>query len=412
MAGLRVAYILLWFPKPSETFILDEVNTLYRLGLDLTVFTLYGPQNPALVLGMAPLLPPVQHLALTSFRVIARVLFQEAVKLKSRWGPQAWPFVARVLVRRWRSLETMGEACLATLAGVHLATLFKDAGIDHIHAPWADGAATAAWVAHRLSGIPFSFCARAHDIYPADGALLEKLAAAAMVRTENHANIQYLTDMAPQEAGKLINLYPGVPLQANARPSRPAPPPYRLLAMGRFVPKKGFRVLLESCRLLADTGVDFRLTLAGDGPERPRIQKLIRKYGLEGRLTLPGFCPHRQVPLLFQEAHLFIMPSLITPCGDRDGIPTVILEALLHEVPVVATAVSGIPEVVRPDETGWLVAPGNTQALAQAMLEALGDQRECRRRAQSGRALIEQEFVSLKNYAVLKTCFERMPRPV
>jgi len=408
MPGPRVAYILPWFPKPSETFILDEVNTLCRLGLDLTVYTLYGPQDPRLVGGMAPSLAPVNRLGLPLLKKLAH----EAINLKSNWGSQARPFVIRVLARRWRSLETMGEAFWAALAGVYLARSFQSAEIDHIHAPWASGPATAAWVASRLSGIPFSFCGRAHDVFPDDGALVEKLTDAVMVRTENQAVKRHLATLAPPAAGKLVNIYPGAPLMPIPEPSRPVPPPYHLLALGRFVPKKGYPLLLESCRRLADLGVDFRLTLAGDGPERPQIQKLISKYGLEPRVRLPGFLPHRQVPSLFQNAHLFIMSSLIAPSGDRDGIPTVILEALMHEVPVVASAVSGIPEVIRPGETGWLVPPGDSRALAQAVMEALTNPQESRRRAQSGRELVKREFASQKNYAKLKACFERLARTV
>ena len=89
----------------------------------------------------------------------------------------------------------------------------------------------------------------------------------------------------------------------------------------------------------------------------------------------------RQVSRLLAETHLFVMPSIVAPSGDRDGTPTVIAEALLHEVPVVATRVCGIPEMVRPGETGWLVPPEDPQALAQAISQALADPAEAHRRA-------------------------------
>lgn len=404
MSGPRVAYILLWFPEPTQTFILDEVNTLVQLGLDLEVFTLYGPLPHRRVAGMAPVMAPVRPLGLPALGKI----MQEVINLKGNWGSQAGPFLAQALARRWRSLETAGEALWAGLAGVHLARHFLAAGIDHIHAPWANGPATAAWVASHLSGIPFSFCGRAHDLYPEDGALKEKLAAAVLVRTNNQANERYLAGIAPAQAHKLLTIYNGVPLRPAPALDPPAPPPFRLLALGRMVFKKGFRILLESCRQLADKGVDFHLTLAGDGPQRRQLKALARKSGLGEQVSLPGFVPHRQVPTLFQQAHLFIMPSVITPSGDRDGIPNVILEALLHEVPVVATAVSGLPEVIRPGETGWLVPPGDPRALAQAVMEALTDPVEARRRARAGRELVAREFNSQKNYGQLKACFEKV----
>ncbi len=402
MAGLRAAYILLWFPEPSQTFVLDEVNTLVRQGLDVRVYTLYGPRPAAAVAGMGQVLAPVHHLGTAALRV----LIPDLLRLDRVWGPGAHKFLSEVAVRRWRSLETTGEALWACLAGVHLAGIMAADGIDHIHAPWADGPATAAWVASRLSGIPFSFCAHAQDIYPPDGALLEKISAAAFVRTENRSNLRYLTALFPRTEEKLVNIYPGAPMEKAPRQAFPVSPPFRLLAVGRFVKKKGFPLLLEACRLLAEQGVDFHLTLAGDGPERPHISKLVKEYHLNSRVELPGFLPHHRISDLLEQAHLFIMPSMVAPSGDRDGIPTVILEALLHEVPVVATEVSGIPEVIIPGNTGWLTPPEDSQALAQDMFAALSDLTEARRRAEAGRALVVREFDSGKNYGRLKARFE------
>jgi len=407
MPGPRVAYLLLWFPEPSQTFVLDEVNTMVRLGLDVRVYSLYGPRPPNRLAGMAEVLAPVHHLGLAATGTLGRDL----VRLRRTWGPEAARFLRQVAVRRWRSLETGGEALWACLAGVYLAGIMRAEGIDHIHAPWADGPATAAWVVSRLSGIPFSFCAHAQDIYPPDGALLEKISAAAFVRTENRSNLRYLSGLFPQIAGKMVNIYPGAPLAKAQVEPIPASPPFRLLAVGRFVRKKGFSLLLEACRLLAAQGVDFQLTLAGDGPERPQLVKLVREYNLTGRVELPGFVAHRQISRLLQQAHLFIMPSLVAPSGDRDGIPTVILEALLQEVPVVATEVSGIPEVVIPGDTGWLTPPEDPEALARDMLAALSDPAEARRRAQAGGALVAREFDSKTNYGRLKVLFEGATRP-
>jgi glycosyltransferase involved in cell wall biosynthesis len=101
------------------------------------------------------------------------------------------------------------------------------------------------------------------------------------------------------------------------------------------------------------------------------------------------------------------MPSVIDPFGNRDGIPNVIMEALVNEVPVVASAVSGIPEVVLPGETGWLAPPNAPQALAQAVMEALSHPGEARSRARAGRELVTREFDSRKNYGELKDCLER-----
>ncbi len=402
LPGLRVAYLLLWFPEPSQTFVLEEVNTLVRLGLEVRVYTLYGPRRPTRTAGMARVLAPVRHLGVPA----AGKLLRDLAHLGRDWGPGAGQFLRQVLLRRWRSLETAGEALWAAVAGVHLAKEFRITGIGHIHAPWADGPATAAWVASHLSGIPFSFSARARDLHPPDGALLEKLAAASLVRTNTRAHERYLAGLAPRETAKIVNIYNGVSLAPEPAPPRRRQPPFRLLALGRLVPKKGYAVLLAACRLLAREGFDFHLTLAGDGPERQQLRRLIGRYGLQGRVALPGFVPHREVPHLFREADLFIMPSLITPSGDRDGIPNVVLEALLHEVPVVASEISGLPEVIRPGATGWLTRAADPESLARAVQEAAADPREARRRALAGRDLVAREFDSRRNYTRLKALFD------
>ncbi len=401
-----MAYILLWFPEPSQTFVLEEVNTLVRLGLEVRVYTLYGPRPLARIAGMAKVLAPVSHLGLPA----AGRLIKDLMRLERDWGPATGRWLRQVLFRRWRSLETAGEAFWAALAGVHLAGRFQAEGIRHIHAPWADGPATAAWVASRLSGIPFSFSARARDLHPPDGALAEKLAAASLVRTNTRANEDYLTGLAPREAAKIVNIYNGVSLAPQPAPERAWQPPFRLLALGRLVPKKGYDILLAACRRLAQEGFNFHLTLAGDGPERHKLRQLIDRYSLREKVTLPGFVPHREVPRLLREADLFLMPSLITPSGDRDGIPNVVLEALLHEVPVVATEVSGLPEVIRPPQTGWLAPPADPEALARTVREACADQAEARRRALAGRKLVAREFDSVRNYSKLKRLFEGLLR--
>jgi colanic acid/amylovoran biosynthesis glycosyltransferase len=402
MPGPRVAYILLWFPEPTQTFVLDEVNSLVRLGLDVKVYTLFGPRPAASLAGMAPVLAPVHHLGIPAMGVGIRDL----VRALLIWGRKVLPFMLHVLLRRWRSLETWGEALWAGCSGAHLAEVMTADGIDHIHAPWANGPATAAWVASTLSGIPFSFSGRAHDLYPPDGALEEKMGAASFVRTNARINQRYLAGLFPHLAAKVVNVYNGISLAVPAGLRHRSGPPFQLLALGRLVPKKGFGVLMQACRRLADEGVDFHLTLAGDGPERGEMRRLVRQLGLGYRVSLPGAVPHREVARLLSQADLLVTPSLIAPSGDRDGIPNVILEALFFEVPVVASAVSGIPEVVRPGETGWLTEPGDPEALARTVAEALADPAEARRRARAGRDLVVREFDSLRNYAFLKARFE------
>jgi colanic acid/amylovoran biosynthesis glycosyltransferase len=403
MPQVRVAYILLWFPEPSQTFVLNEVNTLGRLGLDLKVYTLYGPR-PAdgRVSHLAPVTAPVQRLGLAA----AGPLLQDLLHLRRHFGPQAVSFLAWVLLRRWRSLETGGEAVWAALAGVHLARRLAADQITHIHAPWADGPATAAWVASHLSGIPFSFSARAGDVFPPDGALLEKIGAAAFIRTNNRANTSYLAGLAPGVSRKVHLVYNGVALEECRPAPAPMAPPVKILALGRFARTKGYDVLLHAARLLEAAGLDFHLTLAGAGLRGPQLKYLTRKLGLTSRVSFPGFIHYDRVPALFAGADVFVMPSVVHSSSDQDGIPNVIMEALLHRLPVVASDVAGINEVIRDRDTGLLVPQKDPAALARAITAMLGDREAALAMAARGREQVLRQFDTEANHRQLLALFQ------
>jgi glycosyltransferase involved in cell wall biosynthesis len=402
----RLAYILLWFPKPSETFIFKEVATLWEMGLDLKVYTLYGRLTGNLSAEMRAASGRAARLGLPYLKRFPADLAYWLRRRPMRTGR----LIRAVLLRRPRGWEKTGENFWALVCAFGLARRFERDGIEHLHAPWANGPATAAWLASRLTGRPFSFTARAWDIYPPDNLLAHKLAAATFVRSETGHNIPYLQSLSGAAAGKFNLTYNGVTLPVSA----PAPvrlkPPYRLFALGRFVGKKGFRYLLEACGRLRDQGVDFRLTLAGGGPEMGRLKRLARRLGLEGRVLFPGFVSHDRVPGLFQAADLFIMPSIVDASGDRDGIPLVMMEALAHRVPVVATAVSGIPELIRDRETGRLVPEKNPAALAAAIRDLLTDRPEALRLAEAGRRLILERFDPRTNFRRVADLFIRHHR--
>src|SRR5512139_1168865 len=175
----RIAYILLWFPKPSETFIFREVVNLWRMGFPIKVFALYGELTEQLSPEMAEVSPRVERLGRPWMKTAAR-----DVAYWRRCKPDVTTDLFRTIpFRKWSSFELAGENIWAFFCGFTLARRFEEQNIEHIHAPWANGPATAAWVASKLTGIPFSFMGRACDIFPPDGALAEKIRDSAFVRT-------------------------------------------------------------------------------------------------------------------------------------------------------------------------------------------------------------------------------------
>ena len=398
---LKTAFVAHWFPKPSETFVFREIKGLWEQGLPLKVFSLYGPLKEDLSPEMRAARLPVERLGAAG---LGRVIRAAGPRLLGLPGP-ARRLIRPMLPGRWRDLELAGENLWALGAGTWLAQRCVEDGVGHIHAAWASGPATSAWVASLLSGIPFSFSARAVDIYPPDKALAAKIRAAAFIRTESRATPAHLHRLAPGCGDKIfpvpspLTLDPGPAVQPRFQP------PFRLLAVGRLVRKKGFEFLLRACGLLAREGWDFCLDLVGWGPEGRRLVSLARRLGLEGRVSFAGFVSHDRMAAYYKGADLFVMPSLVLPRGDRDGLPNALVEALAHGLPVVAADVSGIREVVRSNETGVLVDRASPGELARAVSGLLEDREKALAMGREGRGLVSRIFDPEQNARRLMDLF-------
>ena len=404
MTQTKLAYILLWFPKPSETFIFREVMNLWKMDASITVYTLYGELNKWLSPEMASVSHRVKRLGISFLKRFPSdlIYWKKRCPEVTKWLFQTIPF------RRWRSLEVGGENIWAFFCGFTLARQFLEDGIDHIHAPWANGPATAAWTASRLTGIPFSFMGRAVDIYPPDGALKEKILDSAFVLTNPKVNVDYLKSFAGTATEKIFLTYDPYPLSNYRMAPVDMQAPFQILALGRFARFKGFDVLLRAARILVDAGLDFHLTLAGAGAKGLQLKYLHKRLGLGDRVSFPGFITYDRVSDLFCTADVFVMPSVIHSTGERDGIPNVLVEALLHRLPVVATDVAGLGEVVRNGETGYLIPQSDPAALAQAIMKITSDRKSALEMAENGRKLILKEFDPERCHGELLQLFNKL----
>ncbi|WP_243362401.1 glycosyltransferase [Fundidesulfovibrio terrae] len=399
----KTAYVLLWFPLSSETFIFREVQALRRQGLNVQVYSLYGKKLRNCSPEMLDFSYGVRRMGLFAVPFIIRDILYW-----NRKNPGCFKALAKeVLLRRWCSLEVTGESWWAFLAGFRLARLLERDGAGHIHAPWAGGPATAAWVASRLTGIPFSLAGRAGDIYPPDGALAEKIRDSLFVRVNNRANVDYLSSQAPAHASKINLVYNSLTLRENGESDVNMTPPVKLLAVGRFARTKGFDVLLKACRVMMDRGFDFKLTLVGSGFQGPHLKNLHRRLDLARCVDMPGFLPHDQLTHLLKTHDMLVVPSVVHSSGDRDGIPNVIMEALSHRLPVVATDVCGITEVIRHGETGLIAPQKDPKALADAIMDMASDRARAVDMAARGRDLVKEMFDPQANGARLFELFKR-----
>jgi glycosyltransferase involved in cell wall biosynthesis len=291
-----------------------------------------------------------------------------------------------------------------------LARAFEQDGITHLHAHFAHVPASVAHVVHLLTGLPYSVTAHAKDIYtsPPDR-LAIRLRAARFVVTCTGYNAQYLAGlMGTAAAQRLHRIYHGVDLHRFGPNSCTAPDPRTpgdtptILAVGRLVEKKGYPYLIDACRLLIDRGYDVRLRIVGAGEMKDALRRHIAEVGLDERVELLGARSQDEVIELYRTATVFTLPCVVLDNGDRDGIPNVLVEAMRVGLPVISTAVSGIPELVVDEETGLLVPPRDAQALASALGRLLDDA-ELRARLAAGAAhRVAHEFDLAANAAMLK----------
>ncbi len=399
----RIAYVLLWFPRSTETFIFREVVQLRERGLPILIYSLYGTSLGGCSAEMRAYDGPVRRMGVRAIGRILGAFFRRLIQ-----EPRSVLSLLREgCLRRQRDAESFLENLWAFFAGFLLAEQCRKDSISLLHAPWANGPATAAWIASRLTGIPFVFTGRAGDIYPPDALLREKSRDAVRIRTNNAANVAWLASFCPKgQEGKVRLIYNSLTFDPAEERALPMHKTFRLLAVGRLVPKKGFADLFTAIARLVREGFPVRLTLVGNGYLRLPLLRLRDRLGLTNIIEMPGFLPHDKICGFFKSNDLLVMPCIIqNGDGNRDGIPNVIMEALSQCMPVVATDVCGISEVVRDGETGLLVPPHDPAALACAVRRMSADREKALAMARAGRELVLSMFDQGKNNAALQEMY-------
>jgi glycosyltransferase involved in cell wall biosynthesis len=282
-------------------------------------------------------------------------------------------------------------------------------GITHLHAHFGSDATTVALLAARIMGGTFSFTAHARDIYhtyvsPGVDAEMRraKLRAAAFTVTVSDYNARHLMALCPEAAGRIVRLYNGIDLGTFRCISPERQRPGRLLAVGRLVEKKGFATLIDAAALLRDRGTAFDLEIVGSGPLEAELAAQIDRLRLAGHVALAGALRQEHLIERMEQAALAVLACTVTESGDRDGLPTVLLEAMARGLPVVTTTVSGGPEIVVPDVTGKLCPPDDPAALAHAIGAVLADRDHALLMGAAGRARAQQLFDLGRNTAILR----------
>lgn len=282
--------------------------------------------------------------------------------------------------------------------------------IDHLHAHFAHDPALIAYLVHLMTGIPFSFTAHARDLYQVpEKALTDRIRQANAVITCCAANLEYLNQIAPSQQSKFSLVYHGVNLkdfqQVPNRDASSVPENPIILSVGRLVEKKGFQDLLQALYIVKERGEPFHCTIYGDGPLCEQLERWIEEHGMAGEVRLMGDCTQQELMSIYQKATLFVLTPVQTEDGDRDGIPNVLLEAMAVGLPVITTAVAGIPELVENNQNGLIYQPHDVEGISSGIIELL---RNADKRKQLGGAAskkVSEHFDITQAANRLKTLF-------
>lgn len=408
MSEIKIAYILSRFPAFTETFIIREVREIRRRGIGVEVFSLkYAKDREASHADTKELYRSTHYIPyFFSGEVWGAVYFflrtQPGLTFKTLFSLIRYSF---------RSPMALLKSIAIFPKSLAIAKKLRDIGTNKIHTHWATIPATAAWIVSRLNGTEFTFTTHAWDIFKADSMLGEKLRAAAGVITISEFNKNYLLakykGIAPDKI-KVIHI--GIDLGRFKPHDRTRHDgEFVVLSIGRLVETKGFQFLLRACKLLRKKNLAFRCRViyVSDAYEK-EFFKLYEELGSKDSVELISEVPQERILDYYNSADCMAQPCIVDKHGDRDGIPTVIVEAMATDLPVISTPVSGIPEVIVNDVTGLMVGEGDAAGLADAIERLYNDRMLGSRLGKNGRELVEREFnishnVDLLLEVILKT---------
>jgi glycosyltransferase involved in cell wall biosynthesis/peptidoglycan/xylan/chitin deacetylase (PgdA/CDA1 family) len=390
----HVAYVTSRFPKLSETFVLTELLAVRGRGVRVDVHPLQRKREPVMHPEAREPAAEAYYEPLLSPAVLSSQLYWLRRRPRAYLGT-----VTAALRGTWGSPKFFAGALVFLPRAAHAARRMQEAGVEHVHCHFAHHPTLAGFVIRRLTGIPYSFTAHGSDLHVDRTMLPQKVAEAAFVATISEDNRRLIIDTAGERfADRVHVIRAGVdtahfapPVNGDRRPGSPAGA-LRIVCVGTLHEVKGQRHLVEACRLLAEQGVDVHGRLIGDGEDRAMLEGAIAAAGLQGRVELAGALTRDQVAAELAAADVLVAPSVPTKQGRREGIPVVLMEAMSSGLPVVASRISGIPELVQDDVSGLLAPPGDAAALAAALRRLADDPGLRARLGVAGRRTVQEGF--------------------
>jgi glycosyltransferase involved in cell wall biosynthesis len=406
--GLKVAYIMSRFPKLTETFILYEMLAMDQQGIQVEVYPLLREREDVMHPEARQFVDIAHFQPFFSLPILRSNLHflwnKPSAYLKTLWD---------VLRANWGSFKFFTGVIGIFPKSVLFAYHMRADNVQHVHAHFASHPAAAGFIIHRLVGIPYSFTAHGSDLHRDRHMLREKVAEADFVAAISEYNKEIIISECQglyREKVKVVHC--GVDVEVFHDRSHPTPyekgeNPFMILCVGTLHEVKGQAYLIEACRLLQEREINFDCHFVGDGPDREALEELVRKANITDKVYFHGKLTRDKIASLLLDADVLTAPSVPTSDGRREGIPVVLMEAMGSGVPVIASDLSGIPELVNKQLTGLLVPPGDALSLANALERFVEDSDLRHWLGRAGRQKIVREFDLNKNAMKLAQHFRK-----
>jgi colanic acid/amylovoran biosynthesis glycosyltransferase len=361
---MKIAYMMSRFPKLTETFVAFEIIEQERRGIEVLIFPLLRQSVQVTHAEVDPLVSKARFQPFFSSHILranTRFMLQEPRRY--------FAALVEALLGTVGNMNFFIGAIGIFPKTVAFAAEMKDAHVQHIHAHFATHPALAALIIHRLTGIPFSFTLHGSDLHKDQRMLARKLRAAQFAVTVSRFNKRFIADTCGEAAAsRVLVVHCGVDTEY----FRPAiglrrPGPLRIVCVASFEEVKGHKYLISACDRLRAAGVDFECRLIGDGPLRPQIEQQIAAARLDRHCRILGPLPRHEVRNALWGSDVSVLASVPTSSGQREGIPVALMEAMACGLPVIASEISGIPELIDSGISGLLVPPGQSDAIADKL---------------------------------------------
>ena len=405
---MRVGYVVKRYPRYSETFVVNEILAHEKAGLNIDIFALRPPcdthfQNciSQVRASVTYIRKPIQGRvseSLNSLSPTAASYFWAELQELSKLIPDFWSKLS----------IAQGETASTVYQAAWLAREVKLRGITHLHAHFGSVATSVTRLASNFTDVSYTFTTHAKDIFHESidiDDMNRKFRDASTVVTVSNYNQEYLQQTYGKVADKVRRIYNGLNLYKLNYQS-PKKRPTRIISVGRLVEKKGTSILINACFLLKELGSEFHCQIVGTGDLETDLKQQIEILKLDNCVEIIGPRPQNEVFKLIQESAVFVAPYIIGKDGNRDGLPTVLLEAMALGTPCIGTDVTGIPEMIKHEETGLIIPQNNPEALAIALRTLLTSENMRVQLAENARKLMENEFNIEHNAAILRQLFQ------